>query len=134
MEDLKLKLSDPAAQAAAEEVLAPFHLSEDTARRITKVGQQEDRKVGRYCHCSPHPSFSLSLPKQVFESEMSSGLRDGLSSSSLLMENTFVPELTDGTEEGHFLALDLGGTNFRVMLLVLHEGKIAKEEVKAFIH
>ena len=30
---------------------------------------------------------------------------------------TFVHSLPDGTEEGDFLALDLGGSNFRVLLL-----------------
>lgn len=34
-----------------------------------------------------------------------------------LMENTYIPELPDGTESGKYLALDLGGTNFRVLLL-----------------
>ncbi len=70
---------------------------------------------------------------QIFESECESGLKSGLAESSLLMENTFVPELTDGREEGKFLALDLGGTNFRVMLLVLQEGKIVKEEVNSYL-
>ena len=59
-------------------------------------------------------------------------MREGLDGSSLQMENTFVPELADGTEEGKFLALDLGGTNFRVMMLELKAGKIVKEEVRLF--
>ena len=29
------------------------------------------------------------------------------------MENTYISQLLDGTEEGFYLALDLGGTNFR---------------------
>lgn len=29
------------------------------------------------------------------------------------MENTYIPELPNGKEEGQYLALDLGGTNFR---------------------
>lgn len=33
--------------------------------------------------------------------------------SSLLMVNTYITELVDGTETGDFLALDLGSTNFR---------------------
>ena len=39
------------------------------------------------------------------------------------MENTYVMEMTNGKEEGKFLALDLGGTNFRVMLLEMLNGK-----------
>ncbi|XP_014599221.1 PREDICTED: hexokinase type 2 isoform X2 [Polistes canadensis] len=32
---------------------------------------------------------------------------------------TYVQDLPNGTEKGHFLALDLGGTNFRVLLITL---------------
>ncbi|PSN39304.1 Hexokinase type 2 [Blattella germanica] len=52
--------------------------------------------------------------------------------SSLQMENTYIPELPDGTEEGLFLALDLGGTNFRVILLELSSGVLIREEVKHY--
>ena len=35
-------------------------------------------------------------------------------------------------EEGKFLALDLGGTNFRTILVELVKGRLVKEEVKYF--
>ena len=35
---------------------------------------------------------------------------------------TYVTRLPTGKEEGQFLALDLGGTNFRVILAELHAG------------
>ncbi len=35
---------------------------------------------------------------------------------------TYVHELPTGREEGQFLALDLGGTNFRVILVELEAG------------
>ena len=50
---------------------------------------------------------------RVFEEQLELGMEHSLAKSSLQMENTFVPEMTDGTETGRFLALDLGGTNFR---------------------
>ena len=65
----------------------------------------------------------------VFEHELDKGLECGLAGSSLQMENTFIPELLDGTETGKFLALDLGGTNFRVILLELENGKIKNETI-----
>lgn len=34
---------------------------------------------------------------------------------------TYVQNLPTGTEKGNFLALDLGGTNFRVLLITLNE-------------
>ncbi|XP_059047147.1 hexokinase-2-like [Achroia grisella] len=67
---------------------------------------------------------------QVFEQEMERGLRG--EPSSLQMENTYVPELPNGTEEGLFLALDLGGTNFRVLLLELQKGQLVREDVQHY--
>ena len=66
---------------------------------------------------------------KVFKEELDKGLAGGLSQSSLLMENTFIPELLNGKENGRFLALDLGGTNFRVILLELEKGKIKNEVI-----
>jgi hexokinase len=40
--------------------------------------------------------------------------------------------LPNGKEEGLFLALDLGGTNFRVILLELANGKFLREEFKFY--
>jgi hexokinase len=40
--------------------------------------------------------------------------------------------LPDGTEEGEYLALDLGGTNFRTLFVQLEKGRLVKEEVKFF--
>ncbi|XP_069680567.1 hexokinase-1-like isoform X2 [Periplaneta americana] len=68
--------------------------------------------------------------KEVFLNEMELGIHE--KESSLQMENTYIPELPDGTEEGLFLALDLGGTNFRVILLELSEGVLIREEVKHY--
>lgn len=48
------------------------------------------------------------------------------------MENTYIPELPNGTETGRFLALDLGGTNFRVILLDIEAGQITSEVVKRY--
>lgn len=48
------------------------------------------------------------------------------------MENTYIPELPNGTEEGTYLALDLGGTNFRVIYLELARGQILKEDFKFY--
>lgn len=36
------------------------------------------------------------------------------------------------TEKGLFLALDLGGTNFRVLLVELDHGTFVREEVKKY--
>lgn len=67
---------------------------------------------------------------EAFKNEVKASLDE--KQSSLQMENTYIPELPNGTEEGTFLALDLGGTNFRVILLELANGQILKEEFKFY--
>lgn len=64
--------------------------------------------------------------EEVFGEEMQRGIRD--EPSSLLMENTYIPELTPGDGEGEYLGLDLGGTNFRVLLLKLVDGEVVSEK------
>ncbi|XP_054164286.1 hexokinase-1-like [Oppia nitens] len=47
--------------------------------------------------------------------------------SCLLMQNTYVPEFPTGQESGHYLSLDLGTTNFRVVLSKLGSGSQKNE-------
>lgn len=56
---------------------------------------------------------------------MDKGLgRDTNPTSAVKMLPTFVRSTPDGTEQGEFLALDLGGSNFRVLLVkVMANGK-----------
>lgn len=70
----------------------------------------------------------------IFGTELELGLESGLAASSLQMENTYVPELLTGKEEGKFLALDLGSTNFRILEVTLAEGKIVGDPVIEFYH
>lgn len=68
--------------------------------------------------------------RDVFLDEMRLGLAaKPEKKSSLLMENTFIPELPNGTENGEYLALDLGGTNFRVIYVLMKAGKFSEEIV-----
>lgn len=62
---------------------------------------------------------------ETLEREMQMGLNRDVTQrkkTSLQMENTYVPELLNGKEHGDFLALDLGGTNFRVLLCHMENG------------
>eukprot|EP00270_Netrium_digitus_P002012 TRINITY_DN1225_c0_g1_i2.p1 TRINITY_DN1225_c0_g1~~TRINITY_DN1225_c0_g1_i2.p1 ORF type:complete len:524 (-),score=132.79 TRINITY_DN1225_c0_g1_i2:401-1972(-) len=61
--------------------------------------------------------------------EMQAGLNT-TGGSKLKMLPSFVDRLPDGSEDGLYYALDLGGTNFRVLriLLVGTERKVAKQE------
>ncbi|VDK85872.1 unnamed protein product [Litomosoides sigmodontis] len=78
-----------------ETVMAEFKLSNDTLRRMMA-----------------HMSHN-----------MDKGLEGGPENSTVSMLPSFVPELPDGTEEGRFIAMDLGGTNLRVMLMDITPGE-----------
>lgn len=83
-----------------ETVMAEFKLSNDTLRRMM-------------AHMSRN---------------MDKGLEGGPEKSTIAMLPSFVPELPDGTEEGRYLAMDLGGTNLRVMLMDIIPGQELKME------
>ncbi|NXF89566.1 HXK1 protein, partial [Eubucco bourcierii] len=76
--------------------LAPFLLSLDTLREV----------------------------KDKMRTELEYGLkRETQASASVKMLPTYVCGTPDGTEKGKFLALDLGGTNFRVLLVKIRSGR-----------
>ncbi|KAG7333851.1 hypothetical protein KOW79_002258 [Hemibagrus wyckioides] len=72
--------------------------------------------------------FTLSLTqlqqiKDKMREELERGLRkDSHKSASVKMLPTYVYKTPDGTETGKFLALDLGGTNFRVLVVKIRSG------------
>ncbi|XP_074088527.1 hexokinase-1 isoform X1 [Macrotis lagotis] len=79
-----------------EEMLAPLKLSTE---QLTKV-------------------------KNRMRVEMDLGLqKDTNESAKVKMLPSFVRGTPDGTEHGDFLALDLGGTNFRVLMVKIRSGK-----------
>uniref|UniRef100_A0A671YHQ0 hexokinase n=1 Tax=Sparus aurata TaxID=8175 RepID=A0A671YHQ0_SPAAU len=62
---------------------------------------------------------------QQFRRELAKGLgRDTNPTAALKMLPTFVRSIPDGSEKGDFIALDLGGSNFRILRVkVSHEKK-----------
>ncbi|KAM6265498.1 hexokinase-1 [Porphyrio hochstetteri] len=62
--------------------------------------------------------------KRRMRAEMEAGLKKKThETAKVKMLPTFVRSTPDGTENGDFLALDLGGTNFRVLLVKIRSGK-----------
>ncbi|XP_038006369.1 hexokinase-3 isoform X2 [Motacilla alba alba] len=86
-----------AQRRAVDEVLAPLRLSRDD---LVKV-------------------------QALMREEMDRGLdKETNASASVRMLPTYVNHTPDGTEKGDFLALDLGGTNFRVLVVRITEDGI----------
>ncbi|XP_052772317.1 hexokinase type 2-like isoform X2 [Mya arenaria] len=88
-----------------ENIVRPFILSDDDYHKIMdKMLDNFNKGLGKETH-----------PK-----------------ARVKMFQTYVKHVPDGTEKGDFLALDLGGTNFRVLLVSL-DGKEVKMESKIFL-
>nr|XP_031311710.1 hexokinase-4-like [Camelus dromedarius] len=65
------------------------------------------------------------------QKEMDRGLRlETHEEASVKMLPTYVRSTPEGSEVGDFLSLDLGGTNFRVMLVKVGEGEEGQWSVK----
>uniref|UniRef100_A0A669F0E8 Hexokinase-2 n=1 Tax=Oreochromis niloticus TaxID=8128 RepID=A0A669F0E8_ORENI len=70
-----------------------------------------------------------------FRREMDKGLcRDTNPTAAVKMLPTFVRSTPDGTEQGEFLALDLGGSNFRVLLVKVMGNGEQKVEMESQIY
>jgi len=99
-----LELDDPKLAKGAVDLLAPLVITKEKQEKMV----------------------------EVLEKELDLGLQHGLSGSSMQMENTFIPCLLDGSESGKYLGLDLGGTNFRVLLITLEKGRMVDEIISYY--
>ncbi|KAG8510588.1 Glucokinase [Galemys pyrenaicus] len=87
----------------AEHILAEFQLQEEDLKKVMRRMQKE----------------------------MDRGLRlETHEEASVKMLPTYVRSTPEGSEVGDFLSLDLGGTNFRVMLVKVGEGEAGQWSVK----
>lgn len=67
----------------------------------------------------------------TFEGELNQALQSSVT-DSLRVYPTFVRRLPTGSEHGKYLALDLGGTNFRILLINLNGGRESSVINKTF--
>ncbi|XP_030271472.1 hexokinase HKDC1 isoform X1 [Sparus aurata] len=102
---VRFVLSDSGSSKGAALVTA-------VAQRLASLRQQVDETL-----CP----FKLSQEQlQLVKARMRAGLEAGLKtkgSSAIKMLPSYVYRTPDGTEHGKYLALDLGGTNFRAMMV-----------------
>ncbi|NWZ12047.1 HXK1 protein, partial [Agelaius phoeniceus] len=70
------------------------------------------------------PPSILQEVRDSMRAELEYGLkRETQAQATVKMLPTYVCGMPDGTEKGKFLALDLGGTNFRVLLVKIKSGR-----------
>ncbi|KAJ3670949.1 hypothetical protein LUZ60_008375 [Juncus effusus] len=114
-----------AAAACAVAVVVVRRRRELEGRRARAWSVIEEME--RIC-ASPIERLRLIADEMV--EEMKRGLRSDASGSSLKMILSYVDKLPTGDEKGLFYALDLGGTNFRVLRVQLggRNGRVVKQE------
>lgn len=90
-----------------------------------------ERVVAELREACAAPAARLNEVAAALEAEMRAGLREE-GGSKIKMIVSYVDNLPTGNEEGVFYALDLGGTNFRVLRVQLagKEKRVAKRESK----
>ncbi|CAJ0594195.1 unnamed protein product [Cylicocyclus nassatus] len=105
------------------------HIKRSIKRDIKKVaGKARLEKQGEFSLESVMAEFKLSnntLRRMMshMSDNMDRGLEGGLDDSTIAMLPSFVPELPNGTERGKYVAMDLGGTNLRVMIMEIEPGE-----------
>ncbi|CAH1797165.1 unnamed protein product [Owenia fusiformis] len=117
----------PPSSRAHKHKLPPFLMETYKRPRLVMPDSVEkNKKIKTIIDSLRLSNDQVKLVMSTLQAEMTLGLskdKKKRDSSCLPMENTYVRSLMDGTEEGDFLALDLGGTNFRVLLVKIHDGK-----------
>lgn len=89
-------------------------------------GAWEKEKVKTLLKKFEFPRESAEELISKMNEDFSYGLKNGGDyHSPVKMLLTYVHGLPDGTETGDYFALDLGGTNFRVLLVKLHDGNVS---------
>ncbi|XP_069030166.1 hexokinase-1 isoform X2 [Embiotoca jacksoni] len=88
-------------------------------------GEPLSMKIDKYLYSMRFSDETLLDITQRFRRELAKGLgRDTNPTATLKMLPTFVRAIPDGSEKGDFIALDLGGSNFRILRVkVSHEKK-----------
>ena len=113
-----------------------FYVGYQLARKRHRFHVSEADKTEQIEHILGKFKLSKDVLQKVMNlmlKEMKNGL-DPVThdKADIKMFPTYVRTLPDGTERGDILALDLGGTNFRVLLINLDSGEI-KVKSKVFL-
>ncbi|XP_012220068.1 hexokinase type 2 isoform X3 [Linepithema humile] len=87
---------------------------------VRETWEHIDQSIRDACKDLVLSDDQLRLVMQRLSDEINRGLsRQTHDDATVKCFTTYVQDLPNGTEKGNFLALDLGGTNFRVLLITL---------------
>ncbi|XP_077787360.1 hexokinase-2 isoform X2 [Podarcis muralis] len=104
-------------------------------RDLDAMDQEIFNQIDKYLYHMRLSDETLQEISNRFRKDMEKGLgADTNPTASVKMLPTFVRSTPDGTEEGNFLALDLGGTNFRVLRVKVADNGSKKVEMENQIY
>ncbi|XP_049712398.1 hexokinase-2 isoform X2 [Elephas maximus indicus] len=102
---------------------------------FTELNHDQVQKVDQYLYHMRLSDETLQEISKRFRKEMEKGLGATTHpTASVKMLPTFVRSTPDGTEHGEFLALDLGGTNFRVLWVKVTDNGLQRVEIENKIY
>nr|XP_042696191.1 hexokinase-2 isoform X2 [Chrysemys picta bellii] len=102
---------------------------------FTELNHDQGQKIDKYLYHMRLSDETLQEVSERFRKEMEKGLgADTNPTASVKMLPSFVRSTPDGTENGDFLALDLGGTNFRVLRVKVSDNGLRKVEMENQIY
>ncbi|KAM6186728.1 hexokinase HKDC1 [Rhynchocyon petersi] len=111
--DVRFLLSESGSTKGAAMVTA-------VASRLQAQRKQIDKVLAQFQLTHEH----LTGVRNKMRAELEYGLKkETHPTATVKMLPTYVCGMPDGTEKGKFLALDLGGTNFRVLLVKIRRGR-----------
>uniref|UniRef100_A0A4W3K2I4 Hexokinase-2 n=1 Tax=Callorhinchus milii TaxID=7868 RepID=A0A4W3K2I4_CALMI len=102
---------------------------------FTELKDDQVKKIDKYLYGARLSDETLCEIMGRFRTEMEKGLgRDTHPTATLKMLPTFVRSTPDGTEKGDFLALDLGGSNFRILRVKVSHERQQRVEMESKIY
>lgn len=91
---------------------------------FTELKDDQVKKIDKYLYAMRLSDEILIDILTRFKKEMKNGLsRDYNPTASVKMLPTFVRSIPDGSEKGDFIALDLGGSSFRILRVQVNHEK-----------
>ncbi|RZC81682.1 hypothetical protein C5167_044266 [Papaver somniferum] len=123
------RVCDTQKYIRAAEVCAAATLTETHRMKSSETWSKAMSILKEFEEQCATPIEKLRLVDDAMTAEMHAGLASE-GGSKLKMLNSYVDNLPTGDEHGLFYALDLGGTNFRVLRVQLggRDGRVAKQE------
>uniref|UniRef100_A0A8C7U0G6 hexokinase n=1 Tax=Oncorhynchus mykiss TaxID=8022 RepID=A0A8C7U0G6_ONCMY len=102
---------------------------------FTELKDDQVKKIDKYLYSMRFSDETLHDIKCRFRRELENGLgRDTNTTATVKMLPTFVRSIPDGSEKGDFLALDLGGSNFRILRVKVTQDKKQPVQMESLVY